>query len=65
MADVRITTQKSLRESFWRNHCGFDRIPGKSQNDYPVYVRMSFVDYVDMLRRDGDITEALASRVTL
>jgi len=65
MADIRITTQKALRESFWRNHSRFVRVPGKSQNDYPADIRMSFVDYVDMLCRDGDIAEALASRATL
>lgn len=69
MADVRITTQSTLRESFWNNaprYIAQHRGPSsKRQNEYPVDVRMAFVDYVDMLARDGDITDALAHRVTL
>lgn len=69
MADVRMTTQSAVRESFWHN-CGSSMAESrgsasKRQNEYPADVRMAFVDYVDMLARDGDITEALAHRVTL
>jgi hypothetical protein len=68
MADIRITTQAALRDSFW-NNCGSRisnyYIEGRSQNDYPGEVRSAFVDYVDMLSKDGDISAALADRVTL
>lgn len=68
MADLKMTTQNAVRESFWHN-CGSRiasyRVKGKSQNDYPPDVRCAFVDYVDMLSKDGEITEALAYRVTL
>lgn len=37
----------------------------KVQNEYPADTRMAFVDYVDSLARSGDISEALAGRVTL
>jgi hypothetical protein len=33
--------------------------------DYPADVRVEFVDFVDMLAKDGHISEALAQRVTL
>lgn len=66
-----IKTQAQVRENFW----GFLREvnPGlavkyrrnKRQNDYPTDIRVNFVDFVDHLRRDGQITEALAYRVTL
>lgn len=64
-----MTTQTEIRESFW------EFLPGtyshtqngkrKTQNDYPCEVRSAFVDYVDMLARSGEISESLASRVTL
>jgi hypothetical protein len=37
----------------------------KRQNKQPADIRMAFVDYVDMLSRDGTISEQLAQRVTL
>jgi hypothetical protein len=63
-----MTTQAAVRDSFWHN-CGSRLadyyIKGRRQNDYPAIVRCAFVDYVDMLAKDGDISEALAQRVTL
>lgn len=66
-----IKTQVQVRESFW----AFLREanPGlaakyrrtKRQNDYPTDIRVSFVDFVESLRMDGQISEALAYRVTL
>ncbi len=38
---------------------------GWTQNDYPNDVRMAFVDYVDSLARNGEISEALAQKATL
>ena len=75
----KMKTQAQVRESFWDSfpefQQGFKRIPWtqngrrlyrrKTQNDYPADVRMTFVDYVDSLARDGQISEQLASRVTL
>ena len=75
------TTQAEVRHQFWvdhpqlnkrvswshRSHLG--RTPGHvarvTQNDYPTDTRVAFVEYVDHLRRNGDISEELASRVTL
>ena len=65
MSDTRINTIRAVRESFWRNHTRLVRIPGKTQNDYPCDTRMAFCDYVETLRRDGDITERLAYSATL
>jgi hypothetical protein len=59
-----MKTQAEVRDAFWEDH-SFVKVPGKMQNDYPTDVRCAFVDYVDMLARDGLIDEALASRVTL
>ncbi len=65
-----MTTQKQVRADFWEN--GIDAEtkrrfwhPTFTQNQYPADVRMAFCDYVEHLARDGQISEALAQRVTL
>lgn len=66
-----ITTQKQLREEFWAAHPSLDHqaraagIRSKRQNHQCATVRLSFCDFVDRLQRNGDISEALAFRVTL
>ncbi len=62
-----MTTQASVRDSFWNIHTQFqsDYRTRKRQNDYKADIRMAFVDFVDDLARSGQISEALASRVTL
>ena len=66
-----ITTQKQIREQFWLDHPSFDHqareagIRSKPQNEHCAMLRCAFVDYVDMLRRNGKISEALANRATL
>jgi hypothetical protein len=66
---MTYTTQIQVRKAFWFTIACDVRKPykywGKSQNDLPADVRMAFVDFVDRLARDGDITEGLAGRVTL
>ena len=59
-----ITTQAQVRASFWETFPELKRNPGR-QNNQPTDTRVAFVDYVDGLERNGEITEALASRVTL
>jgi len=62
-----MTTQKQVRESFWNAHPQFksEYRSRTRQNDYKCDIRCSFVDYVDRLERDGQISEKLANRVTL
>ena len=62
-----MTTQKQVRESFWEDHPQFksEYRSRKRQNDYKCDIRCAFVDYVDHLERDGQISEELADRVTL
>ncbi len=66
-----ITTQKQVRDAFWDAHPSFDHqareagIRSKGQNAQCATVRCAFVDFVDYLARDGQISEALADRVTL
>lgn len=66
-----MTTQKQVRAAFWRDHPSFDHqcreagIRSKRQNEHCATLRLAFVDYVDSLARSGQISEALAGRVTL
>lgn len=65
--------QRQLRTQFWLDHPKFRRqstgTPGKmrpkTQNEYPADVRMAFVDYVDRMERDGQISRAVAENATL
>ena len=64
-----MTTQKQVRASFWEAHPDLPRrkIRNYSGNGtmYPTDTRVAFVDYVDFLSKDGQISQALAQRVTL
>ena len=66
-----LKTQKQVREAFWEAHPLFDHqareagIRFKSQNHQCATVRCAFVDFVDSLARNGEISESLAYRVTL
>jgi hypothetical protein len=60
-----ITTQAKIRELFWQDNPQFTRRPGWKQNQYPVNIRLTFIDFVDMKHRNGEISEALAGRATL
>jgi hypothetical protein len=40
-------------------------IRSKRQNEHCATVRCSFVDFVDILARNGEISESIANRVTL
>ena len=65
------TTQAQVRAAFWEAHPRFDEqareagIRSKRQNEHCATVRCSFVDYVDMLSKNGSISAELADRVTL
>ena len=64
-----MTNQQQIRAAFW---AAFPNLPRqkykwKTQKEsfYLTDTRCAFVDYVDQLQRAGEITEALANRVTL
>jgi hypothetical protein len=61
-----MTTQREVRQAFWQQHpeCARIRKPG-GQNEQLVGVRVAWCDFVEQLQRDGEISESLASRVTL
>jgi hypothetical protein len=69
-----MTTQKQIRAAFWQAHPTADRKryperdwtrEDKSRRDYCTDTRCLFVDFLDSLHRNGQISEALASRATL
>lgn len=62
-----MKTQKQIRDSFWSNFPEYanEKRSRKKQNDYKCDIRCAFVDYVDMLAKDGEITWKMARKVTL
>lgn len=62
MNDYTYTTQRQVRAAFWAEH---PRPRKLTNGDYPTDTRVAFSDFVDMLERNGLISESLAQRVTL
>lgn len=62
---MAIKSLRSLRDSFWETFPEYARETGKTQNDYPIDVRMAWCDYVDCMYKDGEISDKLAHDATL
>lgn len=66
-----ITNQKQLRAAFWAENPELEeksrklKVFGKSQNSHPCDTRMAWVDFVDMMAKNGQISSKLAQRATL
>ena len=60
-----FTTQSQVRAAFWQGWENRPRPKKLKDGDYPTDVRVEFVEFVDMLSKDGHITEQLARKVTL
>jgi hypothetical protein len=60
-----ITNQPDLRAAFWEAHPQLTRKGRMTQNHYPADTRLAWCDFVDAMQRNGEISKALASRVTL
>ena len=61
-------TINAVREAFWQSTTDEnrkERRTRKRQNDYYTDIRCEFVDFVDYLARNGQISEKLAYKVTL
>lgn len=74
MAKYTYTTQRQVRKAFWAAHKGLPNITprrirmyglGTSRDTHNTDTRCAFVDFVDCLSKNSDISEALAQRVTL
>jgi len=63
------TTQRQIRALFWATFPDLSRktIPDHAGTGrmYTTDTRCTFVDYVEELRREGEISDQLANRVTL
>jgi hypothetical protein len=66
-----MKTLTELRAAFWEYlnevapELAAKKRSRKKQNEYCTDIRVSFVDFVDNQRREGNITEGLANRATL
>ena len=64
------TTQPQVRRAFWESGPeGLSYVQElaykRRKKEFRVDIRMAFVDFVDALQRNGNISAALAQRVTL
>lgn len=66
------TTQREVRRAFWEAHKGIPNITPRRITNYSgngkmhnTDTRCAFVDFVDALCKNGDISAELAERVTL
>lgn len=60
-----MKTQAEIRAAFWQGMPQvWSKYRNKRQNEWPCDLRMEFCDFVEMLHRDGHISESLANRVT-
>lgn len=62
-----ITDVRTLRRRFWREHPHASRklIDYGGERIHCTDTRVAFCDFLDRLRRDGEISERLASTATL
>lgn len=64
-----LTTQRQVRAAFWAAHSDAERrrIPSYSGRGtmHVTDTRCAFADFVDYLSKAGEISHALAHRVTL
>lgn len=60
-----IQDEEEVCEAFWAMYPEFTRPDFVVQNDLPCDVRCAFVDFVDQMEREGQISSELAANVTL
>lgn len=56
-----------IRQAFWEAHPEFknEYRTRKRQNDYKTDIRCAFVDWLDSIHKDGQISDKLANTATL
>lgn len=62
-----MKTITAIRRQFWAYHPQFAGAYRKTyrQNQYNATIRSCFVEFVDTLERNGEISESLANGATL
>jgi hypothetical protein len=61
----RFNDESELREAFWQEHPQFAMRGNGRQNQQPADTRAAFVDWIDYLERNDEISEELAEDATL
>lgn len=61
----RFEDEEEVRAAFWQEHPQFEMRGNGRQNSQPADTRAAFVDWIDQLERNDDISEELAQDVTL
>ena len=62
---MKTLTFVQIRNLFWYEHPQFKRKGRQKQNSYNTDTRVYFCDFVENLRRHGEITEKQANNITL
>lgn len=65
---MKKMTFAEIRSNFWESlpeELRKERRTRKTQNDYCTDIRCAFVEYVDVLLKNGEITEKQADNITL
>jgi hypothetical protein len=60
-----MNTLKEVRTAFWNAHPQHTRKGAMKQNNYSTDIRVNFCDYLDQLRKSGEISNKLANNATL
>lgn len=65
--DMKTMTFKQVRNLFFEEFPQFrhERRRGKQQNEFSTDCRCYFVDFVDYLHRDGQLTDRQRENITL
>ena len=62
---MKKLNQSQLRTAFWRAFPQFHRRRGAAQNDYKTDIRVTWCDFIEAARSNGEITDRVAERATL
>lgn len=62
-----MKTQNEIRKAFWDQHPEYKSEYRRTykQNDYNADIRTAFVDWLDSITKNGEVSEKLTQRVTL
>lgn len=70
MKKKMITNQRDLRRGFWQEHPQLAHLHKRTVNygngkQYPTDVRVSFIDWLDALSKNSEVTQEFAFYATL
>ena len=62
---MKKLNQSQLRAAVWQAFPQFQRRRGATQNDYKTDIRVTWCDFIEAARSNGEITDRVAERATL